>query len=54
MDPLAYRLTHTDDGRARRVLEKVAEMSGWGKKPSAGRAPKRSTIQRGCSRRRNG
>jgi isoquinoline 1-oxidoreductase beta subunit len=37
-DPLAYRLAHTDDGRARRVLEKVAEMSGWGKKPAAGRA----------------
>jgi isoquinoline 1-oxidoreductase beta subunit len=38
MDPLAYRLAHTDDGRARRVLEKVAAMSGWGKKPPAGRA----------------
>jgi isoquinoline 1-oxidoreductase beta subunit len=38
MDPLAYRLAHTDDGRARRVLEKVAEMSGWGKKRPAGRA----------------
>jgi isoquinoline 1-oxidoreductase beta subunit len=38
MDPLAYRLAHTDDGRARRVLEKVAEMSGWGRKPAAGRA----------------
>ena len=38
MDPLAYRLAHTDDGRARRVLEKVAEMSGWGAKPPAGRA----------------
>ena len=37
-DPLAYRLAHTDDGRARRTLEKVAEMSGWGKKPAAGRA----------------
>ena len=38
MDPLAYRLMHTDDGRARRVLEKVAEMSGWGKARPAGRA----------------
>lgn len=38
MDPLAYRLAHTDDGRARRVLEKVAEMSGWGKPLPAGRA----------------
>jgi isoquinoline 1-oxidoreductase beta subunit len=37
-DPLAYRLAHTDDARARRVMEKVAEMSGWGKKPPAGRA----------------
>jgi isoquinoline 1-oxidoreductase beta subunit len=31
-DPLAFRLSLTDDSRARRVLEKVAEMSGWGKK----------------------
>jgi isoquinoline 1-oxidoreductase beta subunit len=38
MDPLAYRLAHTDDGRARRVLEKVAEMSGWDKKRPEGRA----------------
>src|SRR5688572_7824075 len=38
MDPLAYRLAHTDDGRARRVMEKVAEMSGWGKKRPVGRA----------------
>ncbi len=38
MDPLAYRLMHTDDTRARRVLEKVAEMSGWGKPRPAGRA----------------
>jgi isoquinoline 1-oxidoreductase subunit beta len=38
IDPLAYRLAHTDDGRARRVLEKVAAMSGWGSKPPAGRA----------------
>ena len=38
IDPLAYRLMHTDDGRARRVLEKVAEMSGWGKPRPQGRA----------------
>ena len=38
MDPLAYRLAHTDDARARRVMEKVAEMSGWGKPRRAGRA----------------
>lgn len=31
-DPLAFRLSLTDDPRARRVLEKVAEMSGWGKR----------------------
>lgn len=31
-DPLAYRLALTDDSRTRRVLEKVAEMSGWGRK----------------------
>jgi isoquinoline 1-oxidoreductase beta subunit len=38
MDPLAFRLAHTDDTRARRVLEKAAEMSGWGKPRPAGRA----------------
>jgi isoquinoline 1-oxidoreductase beta subunit len=38
MDPLQYRLAHTDDGRARRVLETVAQMSNWGSKPPAGRA----------------
>jgi isoquinoline 1-oxidoreductase beta subunit len=37
-DPLAYRLSLTDDSRTRRVLEKVAEMSGWGKKRSSGTA----------------
>lgn len=31
-DPLAFRLSLTDDSRTRRVLEKVAEMSGWGRK----------------------
>jgi isoquinoline 1-oxidoreductase beta subunit len=34
MDPLAFRLSLTDNSRARRVLEKVADMSGWGKKRS--------------------
>jgi isoquinoline 1-oxidoreductase beta subunit len=34
-DPLAFRLSLTDDSRARRVLEKVAEMSGWGKPRTA-------------------
>jgi isoquinoline 1-oxidoreductase beta subunit len=38
VDPLAFRLSLTDDSRARRVLEKVAEMSGWGKKRPGGTA----------------
>jgi isoquinoline 1-oxidoreductase beta subunit len=38
VDPLAYRLSLTDDSRTRRVLEKVAEMSGWGKKRPGGTA----------------
>lgn len=38
IDPLAYRLSLTDDARARRVLEKVAGMSGWGKKRPSGTA----------------
>jgi isoquinoline 1-oxidoreductase subunit beta len=37
-DPLEYRLSLTDDTRARRVLQKVAEMSGWGKKRPGGTA----------------
>ncbi len=32
LDPLAYHLSLTDDPRARRVLEKVAEMSQWQRK----------------------
>lgn len=37
-DPLAFRLALTDDSRTRRVLEKVAEMSGWGKTRPGGTA----------------
>jgi isoquinoline 1-oxidoreductase subunit beta len=32
VDALEFRLALTEDSRARRVLQKVAEMSGWGKK----------------------
>jgi isoquinoline 1-oxidoreductase beta subunit len=32
IDPLTFRLSLTDVSRAKRLLEKVAEMSGWGKK----------------------
>jgi isoquinoline 1-oxidoreductase subunit beta len=38
MDPLAFRLSLTDDARARRVLETVAQMSGWGKTRGSGTA----------------
>ena len=38
VDPLAFRLSLTEDRRARRALEKVAEMSGWGKKRASGTA----------------
>jgi isoquinoline 1-oxidoreductase beta subunit len=38
VDPLEFRLSLTDDSRSRRVLQKVAEMSGWGKKRSGGTA----------------
>jgi isoquinoline 1-oxidoreductase beta subunit len=31
-DPLELRLSLTDDARVRRVLQKVSEMSGWGRK----------------------
>lgn len=31
-DPVKFRLSLTDNPRARRLVEKVAEMSGWGKK----------------------
>jgi CO/xanthine dehydrogenase Mo-binding subunit len=34
-DPLAHRLRHLDDARARDVLSRAAEMAGW-----AGRAPR--------------
>jgi isoquinoline 1-oxidoreductase beta subunit len=32
VDPLELRLSLTEDSRSKRVLQKVAEMSGWGKK----------------------
>jgi isoquinoline 1-oxidoreductase subunit beta len=37
-DPLEFRLSLTDDTRSRRTLQKVAEMSGWGKKRSGNTA----------------
>jgi isoquinoline 1-oxidoreductase beta subunit len=37
-DPLEFRLSLTDDARSRRVLQKVGEMSGWGKKRSGNTA----------------
>ena len=36
-DALAFRLTHAEDPRLRRVLERVAETSGWGRKAGARR-----------------
>jgi isoquinoline 1-oxidoreductase beta subunit len=35
-DPIAWRLAHIDDPRARAVLEKVRDQSGWAQKPAAG------------------
>jgi isoquinoline 1-oxidoreductase beta subunit len=35
-DPIAWRLAHIDDARARAVLEKVRDESGWGEKTPAG------------------
>lgn len=36
-DPLAFRLRHVEDERFRRVLERVAERSGWHERPSGRR-----------------
>ena len=36
-DPIAYRLRHLDDDRARHVIEAAAEMSGWGGDPGVDR-----------------
>ncbi len=36
MDPIAFRLAHIEDPRARAVLEKVRDQSGWGGKVPAG------------------
>jgi CO/xanthine dehydrogenase Mo-binding subunit len=32
-DPLAFRLAHVDDPRLRRVIERAAALSGWGRAP---------------------
>ena len=36
-DPLAFRLRHVDDARFRRVVERVAERSGWSDAPGGRR-----------------
>ncbi|MDQ2912915.1 MAG: molybdopterin-dependent oxidoreductase [Chloroflexota bacterium] len=36
-DPLAFRLRHLEDDRFRRVLERVAERSGWTERPGGRR-----------------
>src|SRR5256712_6318344 len=36
-EPLAFRLRHIDDDRFRRVVEQVAERSGWHERPSGPR-----------------
>jgi CO/xanthine dehydrogenase Mo-binding subunit len=36
-DPLAFRLRHIEDHRFRRVLERVAERSGWDRQPEGRR-----------------
>ena len=36
-DPLAFRLRHIDDERFRRVVERVAERSGWRERPGGRR-----------------
>ena len=36
-DPLEFRLRHIDDANLRRVLERVAELAGWGQKLDTGR-----------------
>jgi nicotinate dehydrogenase subunit B len=36
-DPLAFRLRHIEDGRFRRVVERVAERSGWHERPGGRR-----------------
>jgi CO/xanthine dehydrogenase Mo-binding subunit len=36
IDPVQYRLKLLDDARARRVIEAVAEMSGWTRRGAAG------------------
>jgi len=36
-EPLGFRLRHIEDGRFRRVVERVAELSGWHDRPSGRR-----------------
>jgi nicotinate dehydrogenase subunit B len=36
-DPLGFRLRHIEDGRLRRVVERVAERSGWHERPGGRR-----------------
>ncbi len=36
IDPVAFRLAHLDDARARHVVERVAELSGWQSRQAPG------------------
>ena len=35
-DPVAFRLAHLSDPRARRVIEQAAELAGWASRPAGG------------------
>jgi CO/xanthine dehydrogenase Mo-binding subunit len=35
-DPVAFRLAHLSDPRARRVIEQAAELAGWARRPPGG------------------
>jgi nicotinate dehydrogenase subunit B len=35
-DPVAFRLAHLSDQRARRVIEQAAELAGWASRPAGG------------------
>jgi CO/xanthine dehydrogenase Mo-binding subunit len=46
-DPIAFRLAHTQDPRARAVIERVATMANWSSKPAVDTRESRNAVPRG-------
>jgi CO/xanthine dehydrogenase Mo-binding subunit len=49
-DPVAFRLAHLEDGRAKAVIERAAQMSNWRSAPAADTRDPRTPVKSGLLR----